>query len=379
MFVLTRNVTAAKQAIATLLATALVLWASGVFSTAQAANVTFVSDVMTDTAPAADSDHTIDFVAPSGVNAGETMTVTFPAGFDLTGVTEDDVDLELDGVDEPTDTTASGATWGVAIAGQTVTITSGTATIGGTASITIKIGTNADGSGAGANQITNPTPAGGNESYEIDIAGTMADSGHTRVVILSTVLVTAEVQTVFEFLVYGNGASEAVNGTSTTLTSSSTTIPFGVLTAGEIETLSQDLTVETNARNGFVVTVNTDGAFESTTGADIDVFDDGVISTTPATWSSPANTLGSEDTYGHWGITSEDTDTVGNRAAEFGSNEWVGLDTTPVPVFAHNGPSDAVAPGIGSTTVGFQVEITPLQEAGDDYETVLTYVATPTF
>jgi hypothetical protein len=31
------------------------------------------------------------------------------------------------------------------------------------------------------------------------------------------------------------------------------------------------------------------------------------------------------------------------------------------------------------TEVGYKIEITPLQEAADDYTTTLTYIATPTF
>jgi hypothetical protein len=53
--------------------------------------------------------------------------------------------------------------------------------------------------------------------------------------------------------------------------------------------------------------------------------------------------------------------------------------TTPRAIMAHTGPSDGVTPGIGFATVGYKAEITALQEAGDDYNTMLTYIATPTF
>jgi hypothetical protein len=53
---------------------------------------------------------------------------------------------------------------------------------------------------------------------------------------------------------------------------------------------------------------------------------------------------------------------------------------------AHNDPSDgttgttdATGDDVGETFVGYQIEITPLQEAADDYQTILTYIATPTF
>ena len=46
---------------------------------------------------------------------------------------------------------------------------------------------------------------------------------------------------------------------------------------------------------------------------------------------------------------------------------------------AHSGPSDGTTLGVGRATIGYQAQITALQEAGDDYSTTLTYIATPTF
>lgn len=375
MFVLSRDVSAAKKVIATLLATAIVLWASGAFSTAQAANITDVYDLLSDTAPAANANHLIEFVTPSGVATGTgSIVITFPTGaneFDLTGVVEADIDLELDGVDQD----ISGADWSVAVGASTITFTSVANGAQPYATATIQVGTNAAG---GTNQIDNPDPADGNQSYEIGISAG-ADSGYTRVVILDTVLVTAQVATNFEFTVYDNGIGEAVNGETTTIGSSSTTIPFGTLDANAPEVISQDLTVETNAINGFVVTVQTDQALLSSTGADIDYFNDGAIVTDPEAWESAATGLDIEDenTWGHWGITTEDATTT--RATEFGVNEWAAVATSPVIIFSHDGPADAQTPHIGSTTVGYKVEISALQEAADDYSTTLTYIATPTF
>jgi hypothetical protein len=346
----------------------------GAYHYAEAANITYVSDLLTDSDKSIDSNHTINFKAPSGVAAGQTIRIEFPAGFNLAGIVEDDVDLEINAADAATDATASGATWGVAVAGQVLTITSGSGTIGGTATVTVKVGTNATGSGTGANQINNPGTIG---SYEIDIAGTMADSGHTRVAIVDNVLVTAAVDTTFNFTVIGVATSTSVNGTTTTKSSSSTTIPFGTLVAGEIETIAQNLTVQTNAIRGFVVTVAEDSHLLSSTGADIDNFDDSVTSATPVAWNAPANSIGNENTWGHWGMTS--TDAATTRSVQFGSNQWVGVSTTPQVIFSHAGPADGTTAGIGAATIGYQIQISALQEAADDYNTTLTYIATPTF
>ncbi|MEL6804912.1 MAG: hypothetical protein AAFO91_14145, partial [Bacteroidota bacterium] len=225
--------------------------------------------------------------------------------------------------------------------------------------------------------VVNP---GTEDSYEFDITsgdGANNDSGHTRVAILDNVDVTAAVDTTFDFTVTGfSAAGTAINGTTTTATSSSTEIPFGTLQAGVIETIAQRLNVTTNAIQGFVVTVEQDQDLLSSTGATIDSFVDGSYIDVPALWQSPANNISLDNTWGHWGLTSEDSDL---NTDEFGSNLWVAASTTPRQVFSHTGPSDGVTTDIGSTTVGYQIEITPLQEAADDYSTTLTYIATPTF
>jgi hypothetical protein len=364
MFVITRDASAAMRVIATLLAIALVMWTLGSYTFAEAANITEVEDLITDSSPLADSNHTITFRLASTLADAQTIIVNFDSanGFDFTGVTAGDFAITAgtatfsEAVNTGTDTITFTKTGGAAVANDLVTVT-----INGT------------------NKINNPDPADGNQSYEIDIsAGT--DTGHTRVVILDTVLVTAQVLTTFDFTVYGLATSTTVNGTTTTGTSGSTTLPYGTLTANIPEILGHDLTVATNARNGFVVTVEQDGYFDSSTGAIIDNYQDGTLVTVPEPWVAPSNNVNLANTWGHWGITSEDDDTVGNRGAdEFDLNEWAGVTTTPTVIFAHDAPADETTPGIGSTTVAYKVQITPLQEAGDDYSTTLTYIATPTF
>ena len=139
----------------------------------------------------------------------------------------------------------------------------------------------------------------------------------------------------------------------------------------------QSLAVTTNATNGFIVTVIQDQNLTSATGADIDKFKDGAATSVPTAWTAPLGTLGSEATYGHFGVTSEDaTLTAGD---EFGSQLYAGNLATAREVFMHNGPSDGTTANQGYTEVAYEVEITSLQEAGTDYTSTLTYVATPSF
>jgi hypothetical protein len=370
---------AVRQGIATLLALSLALWAVGahMFTSVEAANLTYVKDTLSDSHPGSASDHTIQFLSPTGVLAGQTIIVTFPNGFNIgtSSVDYTDIDLAVEGVDQTLAPTPSGATWGVSTSSQNLIFTSGTGVIAPNATVTIEIGLNATFGVVGNAQVTNHTAT---SSYEFTITAG-ADSGQFRVAIIENVLVTANVDTTLTFTVSGTSSAVTVNGspTPTANPTTNTTLPFGTLANGVPKTLAQDLTVATNARNGYVVTVAQDTQLQSTTGADIDGFVDGSWTTTPTAWAAPGNDVLNENTWGHWGLTS--TDYITGRTSEFSSDTWVAASTTPIIIMGHTAPSDGVTAGIGRATIGYQAQITALQEAGDDYSTTLTYVATPTF
>lgn len=371
------------QATSAVLALATILWFIGVPSLrfAEAANVTTFSDTLSDSAPNAESNHTISFVTPTGLTAGDTISIDFGttsfrvATSGLNGLLHTDVDLIVNGAQQNLAAVAAGATYGVSAAGTTLDITSGSATIGSNATVTIRIGTNATHQATGANQIINPSTG----SYELLAQVGNDDSGATRVAIVDSVTVTASVQTIFDFTVDGVGSNLDVNGANTTASTTPTAIPFGTLIVDDRATAAQDLTVETNAANGFVVTVHTDQQLTSSNGADIDGFADGAFFTTPTVFGSPSATIGDEDTYGHWGLTSTDPTLTTGLTDLYGSDLYVSASSTPVEVFRHNGPVDGTGNGVGTTRVGYSVEISALQEAGNDYTATLTYVATPTF
>lgn len=212
-----------------------------------------------------------------------------------------------------------------------------------------------------------------------------SDSGETRVAIIAPVVVSATVDTTFTFTVEGMPAGTSINGTTTTGSTTATTIPFGKLVAGVASTTAQQLSVVTNARNGFVVTVQTDGDLMSTTGAEINSFIEGADTSSPTVWQSPVPVIGQDNTYGHWGLTTNDQ-TLGQSLTDVftanggGSNKYVAASSTaPVEVFRNDGPADGTTAHVGRTQVGYQVEITSLQEAAEDYSATLTYVATPVF
>jgi hypothetical protein len=103
MYVYRRQVRA-HQGIATLLAIALVLWVTGthMFMKAEAANLTYIKDTLSNSAPGETSNHTIEFLSPTGVLATQTIVVTFPGSFNIatSGVGVADIDFEISGSGE---------------------------------------------------------------------------------------------------------------------------------------------------------------------------------------------------------------------------------------------------------------------------------------
>ena len=369
MFAKTTNVGFAQRVVATLVASALVMVSYGFYNTAQAANLVEVSNTLSNSAPGQLSGHTIDFEIPTGSSLVGTDTISIDVP----------TDFVIDGGMVVGDLTVTNGAGGAAtpsaflVTGQVIEFAGVTALAGETVRVVI-----AD------TVITNPAkvdPAGVGDSYEFtittDASGTAKDSGKTRVVIIDTVLVTAIVETTFDFTISGLATTSPVNGDTTTGSTTATEIPFGVLAAGVPKILAQQLNVQTNARNGFSVTVETDGDLESSTGAIIDTFTEGTdIAVSGTAWATPSNDVNDEKTWGHWGMTSDDTDLANDLDT---ADSYIAASTTPREVFSHNGPSDGSTQDIGLATVGYQVEITALQEAGDDYNTTLTYIATPTF
>jgi len=261
----------------------------------------------------------------------------------------------------------------------TLTLCNGAPTpIGATTTVQIAIG-------AGTQLITNPAST---NSYRINVNVTNAtnDSGETRVAVLPNVTLTASVSTSFTFTVAGlatsTGLGLAGGYSTTTASSTATALPFGQLdpnsATGTI--LGQQLYVSSNARNGFSVTVQENQPPTSSTGATIDLFANGATSSTPIAWTVPTDLLDQPQTYGHFGITSDDTSDGSTTPNEFGGgNLWAGNIDQPRVVFSHTGPSDGLTQNEGTAKVGYRIQIRALQEAGADYTNTITYVATPTF
>jgi hypothetical protein len=367
---------ARQKSVVAIVVVATLLWSLGLpfslFPLARAANLGILKDTITDSGPSILTNHVLSFQATTTVTAGQTIKVQF----DPTS------DAFVLGTLLVADISATGFS---VVAGCTVAASEVTAVIDASAPDVNVIFTVCAGDtvSAGVKTITfgnskigNPAGEG---SYIIRVTWGTVDSGDTRVAIINHVTLTASVDTTLTFTITGVATTSAVNGDATTTAAATTAtlMPFGVLASGTQKLLAQDLSVTTNARNGFVVTVIQNQNLLSSTGADIDLFKDGSANVVPTAWTAPIATLGNENTYGHYGITSEDADL---NSDEFGVALYAGnFGTTTRQVFSHNGPADGTTANIGLTRVGIKIQVSSLQEAANDYTNQLIYVCTPTF
>jgi hypothetical protein len=374
------------QAVSSVLALAIIFWSLGLstFRFAEAANVKEVSDTLSDSAPSVGANHTISFVTPTGVPNTQSITIDFSDGpFVLGALAFDDVDVEDDGTDLSVSAGCTGGEIGFSTTTNAIVLefcAGPGASLPANGTTTIEIGTHATFGATGNVQLVNPAVL---RSYEINITAGTADSGTTRVAIVSPVIVTASVDTSLTFTVAGLAATGTVNQEPITGSTTATAIPFGLLESGSATTSAQQLSVSTNASYGYAVTVAVDQQLLSSTGADIDGFIEGAYTNTPVPWQAPTPSISDEDTWGHWGLTTEDASLTSGLTDLFAASTtgqlFVSASSTPVEVMRHNGPADGTTASIGRTRVGYKVEITDLQEAGDDYTATLTYVATPVF
>lgn len=366
---------------------ALAAWTLGLpawLHTAQAANVSNFSDTISDSDLSVDAQHDILFVTSNAMASGEDFRIYFDeagSGFDFTGLVENDLVASSTGFSPVT-------TGNCGVGTDEIEMSVGANFIGGSVCAGDTVPAGQIGIQVGSvNFINNPATA---NSYVISLQGfgatPITDSGDTRVAIIDDVTVTAAVDTIFTFSINAVDAGVAVNDdvTQTTGTSTATTVPFGTIAPGTPKLMAQELRVDTNAYNGFSVTVHSDITLTAGNGATIDEFIDGSGVASTTLWTSPGGTMGNDNEYGHWGITTDDNAVSGAAPTQWGIGEAAyrgDFIANPVEVFYHNTPVESASAGMGmgSTTVAYKVEIMALQEAAKDYTATLTYIATPVF
>lgn len=221
-----------------------------------AAAMSSLSDTLSSVKANTLSDHTIQFVTPTGVSAAGTLTVTFPSGWSLGSLSTTSVDFATSTsatcsgfTDALVSNTASGLTWGVSTTSSSITLTSGTAVIPANRCVQIEIGGNATSQVTGTTTYTNPATA---TTSVLTLSASSGDTGTITVNIITndTVTMTGTVNQSLTFTIstttiyFGNLSSTGAKFASSTNASGDST-----------ETIAHTLAVSTNGSSGFTVTV----------------------------------------------------------------------------------------------------------------------------
>lgn len=317
---------------------------------AKAANFDSVKDTLSDSEPGVTALHTftIDLGHYGQLSATDVLRVDFKTGF--SGISAAEVTCPNGGTASTTGLIVDCT--GVIVASNTPQTLTATA--------------------------TNPTVG----SYKIDFltrdnTKVEIESDQVSVYIIEPISVTAHVDSTLTFSVQGTTTGAVINGITTTEDTTATTTPFGTIDSSASSTVGQGLSVITNAEGGFSVTVQQDGELQTAAGATINNYNNSPDNTGSSTdftlWTAPTGVLTKDHTWGHLGVTSDDSDLSYNGSLYAGMNGIEALE-----VFSHNGPADGSTQDAGRASVAYTVGITDLQESGD-YTAQFTYICTATY
>ena len=375
---------------------------------ARAASLTSVKDTLSTSAPGANANHTVTFTLSTALAIDgddnilvEWDTVATADEFDFSGIVLGDVDISADGNDQTTAADCTGSEQvGVNINTTTDQITF---TICTDATLThweagdvieVQVGTNAAG---GTNQINNPSKSAAVGTADIhDIAITTndgtsdVDTGSAQVAIIEGVTVSATIDESVAFSI-NNLASGSCTGDTGTPTvrdisgDADNTVNFNTggatISANTFYVACQELSVSTNSSGGYVLTTETDTSLKSAGGDLIDSGNcDGTCTqSTGDTWATDTN-----NGFGYFCENGTGTDcaTALDTTSEYVNFPCTGADAdcdprtggeSPVTVMSNTGQvSGNVA------EIHYKLSVSGTQAAGD-YETTVTYIATPTF
>lgn len=364
-----------KNILKIFLTTATVVFSFSYFNKLMAAPLESRSDTMSrlgsSSVASVYSDHTFQFVTPSGVASTETIVITLPADFDGTGLDDTDVDLFIDSTPDGVcegdavgqtivAAAPTGSQWSAVFSGtenRTLTLTSGgaSAIVGAGNEVCIEVGQNATG-GTANSQYLNPTTL---DSFTISITAG-ADSGDIVVEIIENDVVTITAK-VNETITFAISDYEVGFGTLTSANARFATgvEPYGA--NGPTATSAHTMSVATNGSSGYDITYRGLALMSGTDNID------------PATITGDQDGTPSTEQFAI-GFTTSDDATV---ATAYNQTN---------PTFNYSFVEDAETPFVSETaptatetiTAYYLANISGLTPAGS-YSTAITYVATANF
>lgn len=202
-------------------------------------------------------------------------------------------------------------------------------------------------------------------TYTTNACSTPVDTTTVQFVYTNGTAVTASVDPSLSFAVAGTSSGTTCNGASSNVTTTATTVPFGTVTTSTNKVGVQNLTVSTNAANGYTVAARYTGVLASGSN---DIDNHGGTNAAPTAFSA----AGADEAYGY---TTNDSTLGTGTANRFTStpNVWAAFATSNAEVAYNNAPASSQV-----TCVGQQVGIDGATPAGS-FSTTVIYTATPVY
>lgn len=196
-----------------------------------------------------------------------------------------------------------------------------------------------------------------------DCSSQAVDSGVVSFILTNGQLVSLTIDPSLTFTVNAVSVGQTVNGSPTTVATTSTTVPFGPITSASNGIAAHDLTVSTNAGNGYTVYTRYTGALTSGSGSTIPDFTGS--NTTPAVFSAAGTAA--------FGYTTEDVTLGGGTANRFASNKYAAFTTSNSPVI-----DSTTSVGSTTTRIGYQAGVANTTAAGT-YTTTVIMTIVPSY
>ena len=174
--------------------------------------------------------------------------------------------------------------------------------------------------------------------------------------------------TILVFSIDGVTAASTTEGVTTDIHTTPTDVPFGTLTVGATTTAAQQLTVSTNATNGYRVFAYTRQGFLRDGSGEIPPIP--ATNDTPDSWLN-ACTSSATGCYGYH--TGADVLSSGNTTRFAPNDTYAQFTSTPTEI-----AYSPVAANDSVTKMIYRVRANELQDAGN-YSTTIVYIATPVF
>lgn len=203
-----------------------------------------------------------------------------------------------------------------------------------------------------------------NTYNNIDCTSSAVDSGIGTYIYVTGQAVSLTVDPTIAFNVAAVASAQAVNGATTTVTSTDGTIPFGTVTTGALSIAAHDATVTTNAGSGYSVYIRYTA--KPTSGAN-DINDHSGSNTTPSSMSAGTEAFGytTNDATLGTGTAARFTDSAPEYAAFTTSNAEVAYS--------------AAAVSSETTRIGYAVGISGTTPAGTYGSSTVILTATPAY